>query len=150
MNSFLGTGGDNFLTLATGTGKADSGKIDLESMVDWFAANGTATPEYAQRAVGVKVSAPDADGYDVGDQVTVDLSSLDFSTNEPAAGTVVVSLGGVDLGSAPVDRSFTPTLDNIGQATVAFTIPEGATGSQTFQISVPTTGTSSWFTLTVD
>lgn len=150
VNSFLGTGGDNFFTLATGTSKADSGKVDLESMVDWFAAHGTATPDYAQRAVGVKVSAPDADGYDVGDQVTVDLSSLDFSTNEPAAGTVVISLGGVDLASAPVDRSFTPTLDNIGQATVVFTIPEGASGTQTFQISVPTTGTSSWFTLTVD
>ena len=35
-NSFLAAGGDNFFTLAAGTNKADSGKIDLESMVDYF------------------------------------------------------------------------------------------------------------------
>ena len=54
-NSFLAAGGDNFFTLAAGTNKADSGKIDLESMVDWFDAFGTATPDLKQRAVGVQV-----------------------------------------------------------------------------------------------
>ena len=36
VNSFLASGGDNFVTLALGANKADSGKIDLESMVDYF------------------------------------------------------------------------------------------------------------------
>ena len=62
-NSFLAAGGDNFFTFKEGTGKRDTGKIDLQSMVDWFDANKTATPDLAQRAVGVSVSAPDADGY---------------------------------------------------------------------------------------
>ena len=97
-NSFLAAGGDNFTTFGLGTNKADSGKIDLESMVDYFAEFGTISPDNAQRAVGVVLSAPDADGYDAGDQVTVSLSSLDFSRSEPAAGTVVVSQGGVQLG----------------------------------------------------
>lgn len=150
VNSFLASGGDNFFTLALGANKADSGKIDLESMVDYFEAFDTATPDYAQRAVGVVVSAPDADGYDAGDQVTVNLSSLDFSRTEPTAGTVVISLGGAELGTAPVVRAFTPAFDEIGKATVAFTIPAGTTGSTRFDITVPSTGTTSSFVINVD
>ena len=45
MNSFLASGGDNFAVVpAEGTNKADSGKIDLESMVDWFEEFGTCDP----------------------------------------------------------------------------------------------------------
>ncbi|MGW9631550.1 ExeM/NucH family extracellular endonuclease [Agromyces sp. NPDC055520] len=149
VNSFLSTGGDNFTTLNAGAAKADSGKVDLESMVDWFTVNGAATADFAQRAVGVNLSAPDADGYDAGDQVTVKLSSLDFSTTEPAAGTVAVSLGGVEIGTGAVNRAFTPTLDEIGTATVVFTIPAGTTGATRFDIGVPSTGTTSSFVLTV-
>lgn len=152
VNSFLASGGDNFFTLADGANKADSGKIDLESMVDYFATFGTATPDFAQRAVGVVVSAPDADGYDAGDQVTVNLSSLDFSTTEPGAGTVAISLGGVELGTGAVDRAFPSpsTFDEIGRATVAFAIPAGTTGPTRFDITVPSTGTTSSFVINVD
>lgn len=149
-NSFLAAGGDNFTTLGQGTNKADSGKIDLESMVDYFAEFGTVSPDNAQRAVGVVLSAADADGYDAGDQVTVSLSSLEFSRSEPVAGTVVVSQGGVQLGSATVDRVFTPAFDEIGKATVTFTIPAGVTGLQRFDITVASTGTASSFTIPVD
>jgi 5'-nucleotidase len=153
VNSFLASGGDNFFTLALGANKADSGKIDLESMVDYFAAlepGQAAEPDYAQRAVGVVVSAPDGDGYDAGDQVTVNLSSLDFSRTEPVAGTVAISLGGAELGTAPVVRAFTPAFDEIGKATVAFTIPAGTTGPTRFDITVPSTGTTSSFVINVD
>jgi 5'-nucleotidase len=150
VNSFLASGGDNFFTLAQGTNKADSGKIDLESMVDYFDVFDTVSPDTAQRAVGVIVGPDDGDGYDVGDQVTVNLSSLDFSRNEPGAGTVVVSLGGVELGTAGVDRAFTPTTDEIGKATVMFTIPAGTTGPTRFDITVPSTGTMSSFVINVD
>ena len=44
-NSFLASGGDNFFTLAQGTNKADSGKIDLEGMVDYFDEFGTVSPD---------------------------------------------------------------------------------------------------------
>ena len=56
-NSFLAAGGDNFFTLAQGTNKADSGKIDLKAMVDYFDEFGTVSPDFAQRAVGVRLSA---------------------------------------------------------------------------------------------
>ena len=125
-NSFLAAGGDNFLTLAKGTGKADSGKVDLESMVDYFAEFSTATPDLKQRAVGVAVQ---GDGtYAPGESVTVNLSSLDFSRTETAAGTVEVSFGGQTLATATVDRTYTPTVDEIGRATVTFTVPAGLSG----------------------
>lgn len=150
VNSFLASGGDNFFTLDDGVNKSDSGKIDLESMVDYFAEFGTASPDYAQRAVGVVVSAPDTDGYDVGDEVTVNLSSLDFSRDEPGAGTVAIEFDDVELGSGEVTRTYTPTVDEIGQATVVFTIPDTANGLERFDITVATTGTASSFTLMVD
>lgn len=151
-NSFLATGGDNFFTFAdeaVAATKADSGKIDLESMVDYFEAapEHTITRDNAQRAVGVHV---DGDGtYAPGETVTVQLSSLDFSRNEPAAGSVVVSFDGTQLTTASVNRAYTPTVDEIGKATVTFTVPAGLSGPQRFDIAVPTTGTASSFTLNI-
>ena len=142
-NSFLAAGGDNFITFRQGVNKADSGKIDLEAMVDYFQTFGSAEPDYAQRAVGVDVVSI------VGDQATVNLSSLDFSTPpDQKAGTVTVSLGGVELATATVDPSFPDpaTFDEIGRATVVFTIPAGATAESRFVITTPT-GTTSSFTL---
>ncbi|MCD2441516.1 bifunctional metallophosphatase/5'-nucleotidase [Agromyces sp. SYSU K20354] len=141
-NSFLAGGGDNFVTFRDGVNKADSGKIDLEAMVDYFEAFGTASPDYAQRAVGVDVVSV------AGGQATVNLSSLDFSTAaDTKAGTVTVSLDGFST-SAAVDASFpTPnTFDEIGRATVTFAIPAGATAQSRFVITTPT-GTTSSFTL---
>lgn len=144
-NSFLGGGGDNFTTFAlpeVAATKADSGKIDLEAMVDYFEAFGSAAPDYAQRAVGVDVVSI------VGDQATVALSSLDFSTTEPKAGTVTVSLDGNALATVAVDPSFPSpsTFDEIGRATVSFAIPAGATADSRFTITTPT-GTTSSFVL---
>ena len=41
-NSFLASGGDNFTTFRAGMNKADTGKVDLEAMVDYFQTFGTA------------------------------------------------------------------------------------------------------------
>jgi len=141
-NSFLASGGDNFVTFRQGVNKADSGKIDLEAMVDYFETFGTVTPDYAQRAVGVHVVSV------AGGQATVDLSSLDFSTTEPKAGTVTVSLEGVELATVAVDPSFPnpATFDEIGRASATFAIPAGATADSRFVITTPT-GTTSSFTL---
>ncbi|MDR5698514.1 bifunctional metallophosphatase/5'-nucleotidase [Agromyces aerolatus] len=146
-NSFLAAGGDNFVTLGQGTGRADTGKIDLQSMVDWFTANGEATPDLAQRSVGVQVSAPDADGYSPGDPLTVDLSALDFTTTEPAAGEAVVTLGGVELGRAPIDRTLVRLFDGVGTASISGVIPDGLYGPQPLEITVPATGTTASLTL---
>ncbi|MBD8023982.1 bifunctional metallophosphatase/5'-nucleotidase [Microbacterium gallinarum] len=141
-NSFLASGGDNFVSFRLGTNKADSGKVDLEAMVDYFTEFGGAAPDYAQRAVGVDVVSV------VGDQATINLSSLDFSTTEPKAGSVTVSFDGAPLATATVDPSFPDpsTFDEIGRATVTFTIPAGATGDSEFVITTPT-GTEARFTL---
>lgn len=142
VNSFLAAGGDNFLTFAEGTDRSDSGKIDLQSMVDYFAENGTVTPDYAQRSIGVQLSAPDADGYSAGDVVTLGLSSLLFSAGEPTAGTVEVALGDAVLGSAPIDPSVVDTTDEVGRASVDITIPAGVSGPQRLRVTVPETATS--------
>jgi 5'-nucleotidase len=145
VNSFLATGGDNFGTLATGSAKADSGKVDLESMVDYFTANPVASPDYAQRAVGVTLSAPDADGYSSGDQVTLGLSSLLFSNGSfgNGSGTVAVSAGGTTLGEAAIDPAIVDTTDEVGRASVPITIPAGTpAGTLVLTVSVASTGTS--------
>jgi 5'-nucleotidase len=144
-NSFLASGGDNFVTFREGVNKADTGKIDLEAMVAYFEAFGTAAPDYAQRAVGVDVVSA------AGGQATVNLSSLDFSTTEPKAGTVTVALEDATvLATATVDPSFpappNDVYDEIGRATVTFAIPAGATADTRFVITTPT-GTTSSFTL---
>ena len=146
VNSFLAAGGDNFGTLAKGTEKADSGKVDLEAMVDYFAEFTPVSPDYAQRAVGVVVQ---GDGtYAPGEEVTVNLSSLEFTRSEPLAGTVAVSFGGQQLAVGTVDRVFTPTLDEIGKATVKFTVPAGTNGPTRFGITTPL-GTTSSFLINV-
>ncbi|MDJ0333838.1 ExeM/NucH family extracellular endonuclease [Salinibacterium sp. G-O1] len=142
-NSFLASGGDNFGEFALGASVTDSGKIDLQSMVDYFKANPVASPDPAQRAVGVSLSAPDADGYSPGDQVTLDLSSLLFSNSAPLTGTVVVSAGDVELGSAPIDPAIVDTTDEGGRSSVAITIPAGTPGGAlVLTVSVPEAGTS--------
>ncbi|MCK8609247.1 bifunctional UDP-sugar hydrolase/5'-nucleotidase [Agromyces sp. C10] len=146
-NSFLGGGGDNFTTFAlpeVAATKADSGKIDLEAMVDYFEQFGAATPDYTQRAVGVDVVSV-SDGV-----ATVALSSLDFSTTEPKAGTVTVSLDGETLATEVVDPAFPvpSTFDEIGRATVTFPVPAGATSQTRFTITTPT-GTTFSFVLPI-
>ncbi len=72
-------------------------------MVDYFEVVGTASPDLAQRSIGVQLSAPDSDGYSSGDQVTLTLSSLLMSNGGPTPANVVVSANGVQLGSS-LDR----------------------------------------------
>ncbi|MFB8189747.1 ExeM/NucH family extracellular endonuclease [Microbacterium sp. NPDC055988] len=141
-NSFLAAGGDNFFTFKEGAGKRDTGKIDLQSMVDWFDANKTASPDYAQRAVGVAVSSADADGYSAGDQVTVSLSSLAFSAGEPAPGEVTLSLGDAVLATGVVDPAVVDTTDEGGRASLTFTVPSGVFGEQSLTVAVAGTGTT--------
>ena len=116
-------------------------------MVDYLDEFGTVSPDSGQRAVGVRIRVTAT--LRAGDQVTVDLSSLDFSRNETAAGSVDVSFGGLVLATQPVDRVYTPTLDEIGKATVTFAIPAGTSGPTRFGVSVPATGTTSSFQVNV-
>ncbi len=147
MNSFLASGGDNFVSFRLGTGKADSGKVDLESIVDYFEEFGSATPDIRQRAVGVNL--PGGSTVAAGASVTVNLSSLDFTRDEIDADVAVVSLGDAQLASATIDPAYTPTTDEVGRASVTFIVPATASGPTTFDVAVPSTGTTSSFVLNV-
>lgn len=148
-NSFLASGGDNFRTLAQGTSRADSGLVDLQAMVDWFAANGQASPDLAQRSIGVKLSPPaDPRGYEAGSSIEVALSSLDFTQTGTAAGTVSLAIGGEEVGSAPIDRSLVALTDQAGRANLTVTVPEGVSGTVPLTITTPT-GTSFEVPITV-
>ncbi|QNE48076.1 bifunctional metallophosphatase/5'-nucleotidase [Glaciihabitans sp. INWT7] len=147
VNSFLASGGDNFVTLAKGTNAGDTGKIDLQSMVDYFVANPVASPDYAQRAVGVTLSSATARP---GDGVTLDLSSLLFSNGEPNSGTATVSAGGVVLGQSAIDPSVVDLTDEVGRASVAVTVPTNTpAGTLVLTVAVPQTGTSIDVPLTI-
>jgi len=138
-NSFLAAGGDNFTAFTGGTGKADSGRIDLQSLVDYIAAHSPVAPDLSQRSVGVRLSAPATGGpYLTGESVTLDLSSLLFSRGGPTTGTATVSLAGTDLASAPVSFVLSATpFDEQGTASLTFTIPEGVSGDLSLTVTGP-------------
>lgn len=137
-NSFLASGGDNFATLAEGTDRADSGRIDLTAFVDYIGDASPVEPDLAQRSVGVQLTAPaSADGYAPGEQVTATLTSLLFSKAGPTGGEAAVRLGDDVLGSAPVDFAITDAFDEQGSATVTFTVPTGVSGEQTLTVTGP-------------
>ncbi len=130
VNAFLASGGDNFTVFAEGAGAADTGRTDLQSMVDWFAENKTATPDLAQRAVGVTMPTAPAGGYLPGATFDIALSSLSFSTTETKPATVQVSLGTTVVGTAEVDVTPVDATDEVGRANVTVTVPAGVSGTQ--------------------
>jgi 5'-nucleotidase len=136
-NSFLAAGGDNFTAFTSGTGKADSGRIDLDAFVAYIKAHSPVTPDLAQRAVGI-VATPPGNGvaYVQGESITLTLSSMLFSNGE-TSGDAIVSLGDQVLGSAPLDPTVVPTTDEQGRAAITFTVPAGVSGAQTLTIAGP-------------
>jgi len=137
VNGFLASGGDNFGAFADGTARRDTGKIDLQAMVDYLEEFASAAPlpvDYAQRAVGVDFPDAAPATYQPGDTVAFDLSSLSFSNaTDVKDESVTVSLDGATLGTAPVDSSLpalvegqdpkTTISDEVGTASVSVTLP---------------------------
>ena len=148
-NSFLASGGDNFSTLGGGADKRDSGRVDLQAFVDYLAEFSPISPDLGQRAVGVHLDQPPADGYLPGDTATVNLSSLLFSAGEPQQGAeVTLSIDGTAVGTYPIDPTIVDTTDEVGRATAAFTLPEGLTGESVEVVgTVSVTGTEFRFDL---
>jgi 5'-nucleotidase len=143
VNSFLASGGDNFGAFAQGTGKQDTGKTDLQGMVDYMAAFASSTPlpvDYSQRAVGVvwPGGAPAAD-YAPGGTVAFDLTSLDMTaTGDLQDDTVKVLLDGEELGSATIDHApgVLATFDEWGTASVSVDLPDDvASGAHVLEVT---------------
>jgi 5'-nucleotidase len=161
-NSFLASGGDNFLTFAQGTQKRDTGKVDLQAMVDYmaeFANPGAGDPplpiSYAQQAVGVKFPGAAPASYAVGDHVTFDLTSLVMTENNAVRDTQVsVKLGGTTLGTFPVATVLSPpgnasSNDEVGTASVDVVIPAGTAPGATQLVVEGASGTSAIVPVTV-
>ncbi len=146
-NSFLGSGGDNFWELANGANTVDTGKVDLQGMVDFMAQYDTANPlhvDQSQRGVEVKFPASAPATYAPGDTVAFDVSSWSMSTTADAKDTAIdVQLNGVSIGSATLDNALPNTpYDTVGKASVSVQLPESTPlGGVTLELVGATTGT---------
>ncbi|ROQ00874.1 5'-nucleotidase [Rathayibacter sp. PhB93] len=143
-NNFLSTGGDGFSTFTEGVGTADSGRIDLDAFVAYIQDLGTVSPDPVQRSVGLTANLPESGEYAVGDTMTVDLSSLLFSTGAPTDTVVTVSVDDAVVTTAEIDPTRAVTDDSTGRASVAVPIGEslaGATHTASFALG-DATGTT--------
>ena len=128
-NSFLAAGGDGFLELANGQGKADTGRVDLDAFVNYIGANEPLTPDYSTRSVGI-TNLADPAGTPVdfgttepGTSYQFALSSLLLGGIPTPATEVQVFFDDVQIASADIDPAVVDKYDEQGQATVAFTLP---------------------------
>lgn len=152
VNSFLASGGDGFTAFANGRPHADSGKVDLQSQLEYFDAQAgdPSDPDFASRSVGVSgVTEAPVGGFAAGDTVSMTLSSLVLQQAAvDASGTVTATLDGVELASAPIDETVLDNSDEQGTATLAFVVPEGITApvagpvTRSVVLSVAGTGTT--------
>ncbi|MFJ2977830.1 bifunctional metallophosphatase/5'-nucleotidase [Curtobacterium sp. NPDC087082] len=131
VNSFLAGGGDNFAAFKQAAAKQDSGKVDLEAQVEYFRADPTVTVAHDQRSTGIRTTATPDGGFQPGDRVTIELSSLTFSNEPDQGGTVTVSAGGKELDRATIDTTIVDTTDEQGQATLSFLVPGATTDPAT-------------------
>ncbi len=150
VNSFLAAGGDNFTTLAQGTNRADSGRVDLTAQVDYLDANGTLPVDYSQHAVGI--TGLDSVTLTQGDDVAFDVSSLMMTgPTDLLDQTVTVTLGKKTVGTFPVVNALpTDVFDEHGTASVAFEVPKNVKGDTTLTITGDTTGTVVSLNVTVE
>ena len=117
VNSFLASGGDNFREFVNGAGKRDTGKIDLQAMVDYmeeFAADAPLAIDFSQRSVGATVT-PE----------TISLSSLAMTgSGDPVDAEVHVFDGTKPMGTVPVTSALMESpFDEAGTATIPNTLP---------------------------
>ena len=138
LSSFLASsdsekGGDGYFEAGSIKDKNDVGYMDAQAMIDYIA-SGESEVRKGQGQIGAHI-----DGDIVpGKEVTVELSSLNYtSEGEPMAKTVTVKLGDEEV-TADIDNSKQEGDDQFGErgrAQVTLTVPEGLTGSQNLEIT---------------
>ena len=148
VNSFLASGGDNFRGFNAGTAKRDTGKVDLQAMVDYMAAKAATTPlavNKEQRQVGVSWPAQAPRFYRIGQDVELTLSSLAMSTPADAKdSSLAIKAGTVSLAPTPVDNTIgNDPFDTYGTSAVSVKLKgKTRTGKQMLTFTGATTGTS--------
>lgn len=138
LSSFLASshsekGGDGYFEAGSIKDKNDVGYMDAQAMIDYIA-SGESEVRKGQGQIGAHI-----DGAIVpGKEITVELSSLNYtSEGEPMAKTVTVKLGDEEV-TADIDNSKQEGDDQFGErgrAQVTLTVPEGLTGSQNLEIT---------------
>ncbi|WP_206062809.1 ExeM/NucH family extracellular endonuclease [Nocardioides piscis] len=144
-NAFLAAGGDNFRAFGAATNKRDTGKIDLQAMVDYMAAKSPVAADPTQHAVGVSFPANAPAGYFPADKVRFNLSSLAFSApGDVRDDTVRVLADGALLGEFPVDNTVGSSIsDEYGTAQVAVDVPASwSNGKHVLEVVGNRTGTT--------
>jgi 5'-nucleotidase len=146
-NSFLATGGDNFLVFTEGQNSKDTGLSDLDSWTDYIKAETPISPSFAKQAVAVS---PLPSTLTAGQSTSVTLSALDFSSRPGAEGdyagtdekasTVTAKLNGTEVGASPAAD---------GTATVTLAVPGGATKGAGTLVLTTDTGTTVTIPVTV-
>ena len=124
VNSFLASGGDNFRGFNAGTAKRDTGKVDLQAMVDYMAATAATTPlavNKEQRQVGITWPAGAPRFYRIGQPVALNISSLAMTSPADARDSVLnVKVGNKALAPATVDNTVgTAPFDEYGKSAVS-------------------------------
>ena len=136
VNSFLASGGDNFLGFQDATQEQDTGQTDLAGMVAYmkaFASDGALPVDYGQRTVGVSLPVRGPSAYAAGRPIRVDLSSLAMTgAGDVHDTTVTAHIGRRDLGAFPVDNTVPAgtTDDEAGRASVRVVLPTGVRAGQ--------------------
>ncbi len=154
VNSFLASGGDNFREFAQGTAKRDTGKIDLQAMVDYMATKAGSTPlavNKEQRQVGVTWPAGAPRFYRIGQDVDLSLSSLAMTSPADVRDALLnIKVGDRTLNPTPVDNTIgTTPFDESGKSAVSVKLKgKTRTGKQLLTFTGPTTGTT--FSLPID
>lgn len=121
------------------TNVVDTGIGYVQPTVDYIVKGlgGVVAPDYTQRSFGYEGPRE----FTIGVPADVQLSSLSMTSDEPKSENVSVLINGVEAGSAEVDNTITPLLDDTGKATVAVTAPARSVGTQELTISAPIAGT---------
>ena len=153
VNSFLASGGDNFRAFATGTSKRDTGKVDLQAMVDYLAANAK-TPlavKRDQHQVAIIRPADAPRFYRIGQNVKLNLASLAMTGPADAKDAVLnIKVGEKTLNPTPVNNTVDATpFDDSGRSAVDVKLKgKTRTGKQLMTFTGPTTGTT--FSVPID
>lgn len=138
LSSFLASsdtekGGDGYFEAGSIKEKNDVGYMDTQAMIDYIA-SGESEVRKGQGQIGAHIDGDIAPGK----EITVDLSSLNYtSEGEPMAKTVTVKLGNAEA-TADIDNSKQEGDDQYGErgrAQVKLTVPDGLTGSQNLKIT---------------
>ena len=147
-NSFLAAGGDNFRAFNLASAKRDTGKVDLQAMVDYMAAFAAQAPlrvNTEQQQVGVQWPADKPRFYRIGQDVEVNLSSLAMTgPSDPKDGKLNIKVGDKTLDPAPVDNTLGSAVsDEYGTSAVSVKLKgKTRTGKQLLTFTGPSTGTT--------